>query len=61
MIAGLIAERVLAAAQADAHVAGEIDRNVSVDSLIVRAHQHSATARRDDRARLGELTGGRVE
>jgi transposase len=37
--------RVLAAAQA----AGEIDWNVSVDSTIVRAHQHSATAKRDDR------------
>jgi transposase len=37
--------RVLAAAQA----AGEIDWNVSVDSTIVRAHQHSATAKREDR------------
>jgi transposase len=55
-------ERVLAAAQADAQLAGEIDWNVSVDSTIARAHQqHCATAKREDRARLGEHTGGGVE
>ena len=39
-------DRLLAAVQADADSAGELDWNVSVDSSVVRAHQHSATARR---------------
>ena len=58
-------DRLLAAVQADAQAAGEIDWNVSVDSTIARAHQHSATARRDtgreDRAGSGEHTRGTVE
>lgn len=39
-------DRLLAAVQADAEAAGELDWNVSVDSSVVRAHQHSATAKR---------------
>jgi transposase len=54
-------DRVLAAAQADAQAAGGIDWNVSVDSTIARAHQHSATAKREDRARLGEHTADGIE
>jgi transposase len=54
-------DRLLAAVQADAHADGEIDWNVSVDSTIARAHQHSATAKREDRGRSGEHTGGSVE
>ncbi len=36
--------RMLAGAQADADAAGDIDWLVSVDSTIVRAHQHAAGA-----------------
>ena len=39
-------ERLVAAAQADADAAGELDWLVSVDSTVVRAHQHAAGARR---------------
>jgi transposase len=46
--------------QAEADAAGRVDWNVSVDSSIVRAHQHSATAKRsarEDRTVLVEHTG----
>ncbi|MGW1212498.1 IS5 family transposase [Streptomyces sp. NPDC002499] len=39
-------ERLLQQVQAAADAAGEIDWDVSVDSTIVRAHQHAAGARR---------------
>ncbi|MFF2520242.1 IS5 family transposase [Streptomyces sp. NPDC058086] len=39
-------ERMLEAAQARADAAGEIDWLVSVDSTVVRAHQHAAGARK---------------
>jgi transposase len=39
-------ERMLRAAQARADAAGDIDWLVSVDSTIVRAHQHAAGARK---------------
>ncbi len=39
-------DRVLAALQADAETAGEVDWRVSVDSTISRVHQHGATAAR---------------
>lgn len=39
-------DRMLQAAQAKADAAGDIDRLVSVDSTIVRAHQHAAGARK---------------
>lgn len=37
--------RMLAGVQADADAAGDIDWLVSVDSTIVRAHQHAAGAK----------------
>ncbi|MFF7362694.1 IS5 family transposase [Streptomyces sp. NPDC008125] len=40
-------ERLLQQVQAAADAAGEIDWNISVDSTIVRAHQHAAGARTD--------------
>lgn len=39
-------DRILRAAQAKADAAGDIDWLVSVDSTIVRAHQHAAGARK---------------
>jgi len=39
-------ERLVAAVQAGADAAGELDWLVSVDSTVVRAHQHAAGARR---------------
>ncbi len=39
-------DRILRAAQAKADAAGDIEWLVSVDSSIVRAHQHTATARK---------------
>jgi transposase len=46
-------DRVLAALLVDADAAGLVDWAVSVDSTIIRAHQHAATVKRD--------TGGRIE
>ena len=46
--------------RAEADEAGRVDWNVSVDSSIVRAHHHSATAKRsagEDRTVLVEHTG----
>lgn len=40
-------ERLLQQVQAAADAAGEIDWDISVDSTIVRAHQHAAGARID--------------
>jgi hypothetical protein len=54
-------DTLLRVIQADTDAAGEVDWNVSVDSSIVRAHQHSATAKREDRARGDQHTGGSVE
>ena len=54
-------DTLLRVIQADADAAGGVDWEVSVDSSIVRAHQHSATAKREARARLVEHTGGAVE
>jgi transposase len=56
-------DRLLAAVQAQADAAGEIDWNASVDPTIARAHQHSATAKRhvEDRASARAVTGGAVE
>jgi transposase len=39
-------QRLVAAVQADADAAGDLDWLVSVDSTVVRAHQHAAGARR---------------
>ncbi|MET8661467.1 hypothetical protein [Streptomyces griseus] len=38
-------DRMLRAAQAEAGAAGDVERLVSVDSTVVRAHQHAAGAR----------------
>jgi hypothetical protein len=40
-------ERLLQEVQAEADAAGEIDWDISVDSTIVRGHQHAAGARTD--------------
>lgn len=40
-------ERLLEQVQAAADAAGEIDWDISVDSTIVRAHQHAVSARTD--------------
>jgi len=53
-------DKQLRVIQAEADAAGRVDWNVSVDSSIVRAHQHSATAKRsarEDRTVLVEHTG----
>jgi len=57
-------DKLLMVIQADADAAGQLVWNVSVDSSVVRAHQHSATAKRfvrEDSAQLSEYTGGGVE
>ncbi|WP_435867589.1 IS5 family transposase [Streptomyces xanthophaeus] len=53
-------ERLLQQVQAAADAAGEIDWDVSVDSTIVRAHQHAAGARTDlpPEPRKGGRRGG---
>jgi transposase len=50
-------DHVLAALLVDADAAGIVDWAVSVDSTIIRAHQHAATLTRDPAA----TTGGRIE
>ncbi|MFJ3086690.1 IS5 family transposase [Streptomyces sp. NPDC086838] len=50
-------ERLLQQVQAAADAAGEIDWDISVDSTIVRAHQHAAGARVDPAG--SRLKGGR--
>lgn len=57
-------DKLLREIQADADAAGRLDWDVSVDSSIVRAHQHAATAKRcapEDRAAFANHTGGAVE
>jgi len=69
-------ERLVTAVQSDADAAGELDWLVSVDSTVVRAHQHAAGARRaadtlpelevpepgvENVAQLPAGTGGAVE
>ncbi|WP_373313025.1 IS5 family transposase [Streptomyces vinaceus] len=53
-------DRMLRAAQANADAAGDIDWLVSVDSTIVRAHQHAAGARKGGHQNpaLGRSRGG---
>ncbi len=55
-----IFEGMLRAAQAQAAVAGDISWLVSVDSTIVRAHQHAAGARKEGAhdPGLGRSRGG---
>jgi transposase len=57
-------DKLLTVIQFEADAAGELDWNVSVDSSVIRAHQHSATAKRfavEDSTQPAEHTGGRVE
>jgi transposase len=57
-------DMLLRVIQSEADAAGRVDWSVSVDSSIVRAYQHSATAKRvvrEDRAQLEEHTGGSVD
>ena len=60
-------DAVLTRLLAEADAAGELDWAVSVDSTVVRAHQHSATAKRtgerdvEDTAGRSARTGGPVE
>ncbi|WP_373024640.1 IS5 family transposase [Streptomyces yangpuensis] len=54
-------ERLLQQVQAEADAAGEIDWDISVDSTIVRAHQHAAGAHRTTAgARLKGGSSGRT-
>src|SRR6202165_558307 len=56
-------DKILRVIQSEANAAGRLDWSVSADSSIVRAHQHSATAKRvvrEDRARLEEHIGARL-
>jgi transposase len=53
-------DRVLGALQVEADAGGEIDWNVSVDSTIMRVHQHGATAARSQLP-VTAHTGGSVE
>uniref|UniRef100_UPI003BAA1AB2 hypothetical protein n=1 Tax=Kitasatospora sp. NBC_01519 TaxID=2903576 RepID=UPI003BAA1AB2 len=50
-------EHLLQQVQAEADVAGDIDWDVSVDSTIVRAHQHAAGARTDPPPALASSRG----
>ena len=60
-------DKLLSLLQAEAEAAGKLDWSVSVDSSIVRAHQHSATAARvlpgdlEDSGQPCDLTGGGPE
>jgi transposase len=57
-------DALLRVIQAEADAVGQLDWSVSVDSSIVRAHQHSATAKRlarEDRGEFDGHTGGRLE
>jgi transposase len=53
-------DRLLTRLQAEADAAGELDWRVSVDSTVVRVHQHGATARRSV-SRPTSHTGGATE
>ena len=57
-------DRVLTQLLAEADAAGELDWAVSVDSTVVRAHQHGATAKRtaaEDGLELPRQTRGTAE
>ncbi|WTH27389.1 IS5 family transposase [Kitasatospora purpeofusca] len=51
-------ERLLQRVQAEADAAGDIDWDISVDSTIVRAHQHAAGARTDPPPALASKGAG---
>jgi transposase len=54
-------DKLLAIVQAEAELAGELDWSVSVDSSIVRAHQHAATAKREVSGQPSDDTRGGIE
>jgi hypothetical protein len=54
-------DRLLRVIQAEADAAGRVEWDVSVASSIVRAHQYSATAKREVSAAPAGHTGGTVE
>nr|BFD96516.1 hypothetical protein KitaXyl93_78760 [Kitasatospora sp. Xyl93] len=54
-------ERLLQQVQAEADAAGDIDWDISVDSTIVRAHQHAAGARTDPPPALASKGAGQGE
>jgi len=54
-------ERLLQQVQAEADAAGEFDWDISVDSTIVRAHQHAAGARTDPPPPLSSKGDGLAE
>lgn len=51
-------DRLLRVIQAEVDATGNVECDISVDSSVVRAHQHSATAKREDGARFGGHTRG---
>jgi transposase len=53
-------DSVLIAVQAEADARGEIDWNVSIDSMSARVHQHGATGARSE-VEVNAQTGGSVE
>jgi transposase len=53
-------DRVLTALQTQADAAGDVDWRLSIDSSIMRVHQHGATAARS-LSGPSSLTGGSVE
>jgi transposase len=50
-------DKILTRLQADADAAGELDWTVSVDSTVVRVHQHGATAARPAAAPVSRRPG----
>ena len=54
-------DAVLIALLSEADAKGEIDWNVSVDSTIVRVHQHGAPAARSEVTVTAHTGGGSVE
>ena len=54
-------DKLLAILQSEADRRGELDWNVSVDSSVIRAHQHGATAKREVVSTPHAHTGGGVE
>ena len=53
-------DRLLTALQVEADAAGDIDWKVSIDSSVMRVHQHGATARRTVSS-VSSHTGGAIE
>ena len=52
--------KLMAVLLAKVDATGKLDWNVSVDSSVVRVHQHAATAQREDSSTVPGHTGGRA-